>query len=121
MAKQTDEKPTHKAEPKADEPKVAPADGMTDVDTRAREDRNARVEATNEASRQADNTARREQQAQRPPNSKELEELRKAKFGDKAGSIRLDTDPATGETKLIYVDGEGKATPGGTFKPKKGA
>jgi len=121
MAKQ-DEKTVHH---KADEPKAAakvePVTGMTEVDTKAREDRHAAVEETNEASRQADNTARREQQAQRPPNSKELEELRKAKFGDKAGSVHLDTDPATGETKLVYVDGDGKATSGGVFKPKKGA
>jgi hypothetical protein len=110
-AKAAETSPTSDAQPLSE--------GMTDVDARIHAARNKAVEESNAATRQADNTARREEQGDRRPTMKELAELKKAHFGDKPGAVQIDTDLATGKTKLIYVDGDGKVTDGGTFKPKK--
>jgi hypothetical protein len=111
---------TAKAEPAKAEPAKVESKAAA-AEAKATAQRDAQVEASNEARREADNTARREAARSRPPTNRELRELTKARFGDGPGSVQIDTDLATGETKLIYVDGDGKATDGGKFRPKKGA
>src|SRR5215210_129846 len=72
--------------------------------------RDAAADAATAETRRRDNTARAEDSRGRSPTPRELSRLRKERFGDGAGSILVDTDLATGETTLVYRDGEGKET-----------
>lgn len=88
----------------------------TDVRTRTeRDDAAARMAAER---RQHDNTARRADRAPRPPTTRELNMLRNQRFGDKAGSIAVATDLATGKTELVYTDGDGNETGREPFEPE---
>jgi hypothetical protein len=51
------------------------------------------------------------------PSNKELDRLKKARFGDRPGTIHLDTDLATGKTTLVYVDGDGNELSRETYRP----
>jgi hypothetical protein len=55
------------------------------------------------------------------PTRKELDKIKKDHFGDKPGSVRIDTDVASGETKLIFVDEQGKEVGKQAYKPSKEA
>lgn len=59
----------------------------------------------------------------RLPNAAELEEARKAKFGDKPGTVSIDADPDDPRAKdrrveFVFVDEDGKEAGRKPFKPK---